>query len=89
MEIELLTKDDLQRFKEELLKELTTLLHSRKSNIGKEWLRSKEVRKMLNISYGTLQNLRVKKLLNPTKIEGGYYYRLSEIESLLNAGNEQ
>lgn len=85
---ELLTKKDLEIFKTELLETLTALIKKHKKP-DKEWLRSKEVRKMLNISYGTLQNLRVKKLLNPTKVQGVYYYRLSEIEALLNAGNDQ
>lgn len=85
---ELLTKSDLEAFREELLEAITTLLKRDKKQ-DKEWLRSKEVRKMLNVSYGTLQNLRVKKLLNPTKVEGVYFYRLSEIEVLLNAGNGQ
>lgn len=88
MQVELLTKNDLEAFKAELLEKLTALLKNDKKQ-DKEWLRSKEVRMMLNISYGTLQNLRVKKLLNPTKIEGVFFYRLSEIEALLNAGNEQ
>ena len=58
---EILTKADLEQFKEELFSEL------RKANIRpnskmqiKEWLKSYEVRKLLDISPGTLQNLRVK-----------------------------
>lgn len=88
MQIELMTKQDFEVFKKELLAAIAAFSGEAK-NSEKEWLRSKEVRKMLNISYGTLQNLRVKKLLNPTKVEGVYYYRLSEIQSLLNAGSEQ
>jgi hypothetical protein len=54
----------------------------------REYLRTKEVREMLGgISSGTLQNLRIRGLLNPSKIEGVYYYRLSEVKALLNAGS--
>jgi predicted transcriptional regulator len=87
MQLDLATKQDLEAFKNELLQTLTKFLGTQEQE--KEWLRSKEVRTMLNISNGTLQNLRVKKLLNPTKVQGVYYYRLSEIQALLNAGGEQ
>jgi hypothetical protein len=88
MQVEILTKKDLEELKEQLLEAIAQYF-GKPANQEKEWLRSKEVRKMLNISSGTLQNLRVKKLLNPTKIEGVYYYKLSEIQALLNAGTEQ
>ncbi len=86
MHVELITRDDLEKFKKELLEALATFTD--KKAPAKEWLRSKEVRQMLKISNGTLMNLRVKKLLNPTKIEGVFYYKLSEIEALLHAGTE-
>ena len=88
MQVELVSKQDFEDFKKEILQAIAAFT-GKQGEQEREWLRSKEVRKMLNISYGTLQNLRIKKLLNPTKIEGVYYYRLSEIQALLNAGNEQ
>lgn len=88
MEIEILTKQDLQTFKEELLDELVKVLNTSVNAKEKEFLRTKEVRHLLGISNGTLQNLRVKGLLNPSKIEGVYYYNLSEIKALLNARTE-
>lgn len=87
MEIDIVTRKDFEALKAEILQVIQAYIQQPQPQ--KEWLRSKEVRKMLNISYGTLQNLRIKKLLNPTKIEGVYYYRLSEIQALLNAENGQ
>lgn len=88
MQVELITKQDLAHFKNELLQALVAYMSKQTSGQETEWLRSKQVKAMLNISNGTLQNLRVKGLLHPTKIEGVYYYRLSEIQALLNAGTE-
>ncbi len=76
---DLATKQDLQELKTILLQ----ALDKQRSNEKKEWLRTKDVKKILHLSDGSLANLRVKKLLNPSKIEGVYYYKLSEIEALL------
>jgi len=87
MEIELITKHDLELFKHELLAEMTKLIRPESHSPGKQYLRTKEVRQILKISSGTLANLRVKGLLHPTKIEGVYYYQQSEITALLSAGS--
>jgi len=87
MEIEIITKRDLEDFRHKLVSELAEMLRTPKAELEKEYLRTREVRKLLGgISNGTLQNLRVKGLLKPSKIEGVYYYRLTEIKALLNAG---
>lgn len=49
----------------------------------KEWLKSYEVRKLLGISAGTLQNLRLNGTLPYTKIGGLMYYRYEEIRKLM------
>lgn len=77
-----MTKKDLQQFKLELLEELKELLE--KDNKPKaEWLRSGEVRKMLKISPGTLQNLRISGALRSTKIGGMHYYNYDDIRKAL------
>jgi hypothetical protein len=40
-----------------------------------QWLKSSEVRKLLKISSGTLQNLRINGTLNFYKIGGILYYK--------------
>lgn len=87
MTLDLITKQDLQLFKDELFAELrnSSLIHQ--NNIpGKKWLKSNEVRKMLNISSGTLQNLRVYGHLPFTKIGSLMYYKLEDIERVLEEG---
>jgi len=82
MEIDIVTKQDLQQFKTQLLQEIRELLQ--KSEKPKtEWLRSKEVRAMLSISSGTLLNLRVSGVLRYTKIGGMHYYSHEDIRNML------
>lgn len=85
MRVELITREDLESFKKELFEEIKR--HSpymRKSaQEPKEWLKSYEVRKLLGISAGTLQNLRLNGTLPYTKIGGLMYYRYEDIRKLL------
>ena len=82
MPLELLTIKDLNDFKSELLQELKQLLSEKEVNQPKKLLKSREVRKMLRISPGTLQNLRRNKTLCYRKIGGIIYYHYEEIERL-------
>jgi len=82
MPLELLTSSDLVDFRLQLLKEFKELL-SEKETFHRKLLKSHEVRKILSISPGTLQNLRRNKTLNFTKIGGIIYYDYQEIHKLL------
>ena len=75
---EVITIDDLRQFKAELLDDLRNLLTEHNAPQQKKWLKSAEVRKLLNISPGTLQNLRVNGTLSFTKIGGVIYYSNAE-----------
>jgi len=86
MAIEILTKEDLIQFHKSLLVDIKEIL-SGKTSPSKKWLKSTEVRKLLNISPGTLQNLRVNGTLTYTKIGGIMYYDQTDIEKVLN-GNK-
>ena len=88
-EIEILTRQDLNAFKQELLHELKALLQISGNGQSKQWLRSQEVRKMLNISPGTLQNLRINGTLPFTKVGAMHYYKLSHIQDLMEKGARQ
>ncbi len=85
MEVELLTKEDLQQFRIQLLRDLKSIIGQPQA-AQQTWLRSVEVRKLLKISPNTLQSLRVKGSLHPSKIGGILYYRMDEINILLNQG---
>ncbi len=82
MNVELITREDLKHFKNEMLTEIKHLFKPSQGQ-SKQWLKSYEVRKLLNISPGTLQNLRVNGTLRYTKIGGLLYYKLEDIEKLL------
>ncbi|MDI1304288.1 MAG: helix-turn-helix domain-containing protein [bacterium] len=82
MAIEILTKADLYEFRKSLLEDITKILKGTNEQ-SKKWLKSTEVRKLLNISPGTLQNLRINGTLSYTKIGGIIYYANQDINKLL------
>jgi Helix-turn-helix domain len=82
---QLLTAEDLFDFKRQLLFEIKTLLKEQQGEPTKKWLKSREVRKLLNISPGTLQNLRVRKILPFTRIGGIIYHDAADIQAMLES----
>ena len=84
MAIQIITSEDLNEFRSLLLKDLKEIILASPQQ-SKQWLKSKEVRKLLNISTGTLQNLRINGTLTYTKVGGIMYYDNSDIEKLLNS----
>ena len=83
MSAEVVTKEDLQFFRFQLLDDIKKILASTEKKEEKlEWLKSGEVRKLLHASPGTLQNLRITGQLNPIKIRGVWYYNMAEIQEL-------
>lgn len=85
---QLLTIGDLHDFKYELFSEIKNLIKEKNGRPVKQWLRSSEVRKMLAISPGTLQNLRVNGTLNYTKVGGIVFYKYEEIAKLLESNSK-
>lgn len=83
---QLLTIDDLQQFKKQLLEELLLALKPTTGITTKKWLKSHEVRRMLKISPGTLQTLKSSGVIPYTKIGGVHFYDYEEIQDLLESG---
>lgn len=79
----IITTEDLLEFKIDLLEEIRKIIGSQITTQTKKWLKSTEVRKLLNISPGTLQNLRSNGTLSYTKIGGTIYYENQDIDKLL------
>jgi hypothetical protein len=79
---EFITKEDLKIFKKELLDELLLALKNDPKKEG-QWLKSSEVRKMLNISPNTLQSYRIKGSLKFSKIGGTYFYNREDVHKML------
>ncbi len=83
MPTSIITTDDLRDFKMELIEDIKQLLNQQKSGKIKKYLRSSEVMDLLQISPGTLQNLRVNGTLPYTKVGGIIYYDAAEIQKVM------
>jgi len=84
MAAKIITPEDLQEFKKELLEEIGQLIKSINGHPSKKWLKSAEVRKLLSISPGTLQKMRVNGTLPYTKIGGVIYYDYEDIKQMID-----
>jgi len=82
---QLITIEDMESFKTLLLREIRTILNEFTGKSDKKWLKSYEVKKLLGISAGTLQNLRINGTLPYTKIGGVILYDSQDIENMLRA----
>jgi hypothetical protein len=82
MEIDIITRQDLQQLRMQLREDMKELFGSA-APPKSEWLRSSEVRKLLKISPGTLQNLRVTGVLRYTKVGNMLYYKYEDIVKML------
>jgi hypothetical protein len=80
---QIVTLADLADFKIELLADFKKLLRENRGQPTKKWLKSHEVRKLLDISPGTLQHLRVNGTLPFTKIGSVIFYDYDDIQAML------
>ena len=78
---QVVTKRDLLNFGNLLLNEIKSA--SSTAEQPAQWLKSSEVRKLLKISPGTLQNLRINGTLHFNRIGGIIYYKYDEITKML------
>ena len=83
MSAKIITPEDLNEFKDDLLDNIKKLIKGQSVTPAKKWLKSPEVRKLLGLSTGTLQNLRINGTLPYTKIGGVIYYDYEEIMKIL------
>ncbi len=83
MPTQIITTDDLREFKIELLEDIKKILKSTTSTENKKYLKSAEMMKLLKISPGTLQTLRINGTLPYTKIGGIIFYDADEIHKVM------
>ena len=81
---QIVTIKDLQQFRLQLLEDLKNLIQPANNPSHKEWLKSSDVRELLGISHGTLQNLRIKGVLPYRKLGGIMFYRYEDIARIFN-----
>lgn len=85
-----ITVEDLERFKTQLLSDISSLI-SNKLNIFQtveRGIKTSDAREMLGCSNNKLVSLRVKKRLRTKKIDGTLYYNRADMENLLKFGYE-
>lgn len=81
MNLNILSKEDLEIFKKEILDQISTILQ--KNQNATQWLKTSDVRKYLGISAGTLQMYRIKGIIPYSKIEKTFFYNLQDIQDVL------
>jgi len=86
MATEVITRDDLQAFRLQLLSDIRELMGAVQAKPPKEWLKNSEVRRLLKVSANTVQRLRIAGKLRSSKVGGVHYYRKEDIEKLLDSG---
>lgn len=82
MAAEIITKEDLELFREKLLQDIKGLLAGRKDE-PKKWLKTYQVKNLLKISNNTLQVLRDSGTIPFTKVGGILYYKYEDIMEVL------
>lgn len=86
------TKEDLRQFGMLLIGTIRKMVEGSKTvsedHVEVEWLKARVVRKMLDISPGSLQNLRITGKVRFKKVLGSYYYNKDDLMQLFNGGNE-
>lgn len=85
---DILTKDDLRQFGLLLINDIRKIVEgtetSEKDAIHPEWLKSRVVRKLMDMSPGSLQNLRVTGKVRFKKVLGSYYYNKEDLSNLFS-----
>jgi Helix-turn-helix domain len=82
MAAQIMTAEDFEVFKTELLDEIQKMIDVKMGNV-RRWLKSNDVIRMLKISEGTLQNLRLNGTIPYTKIGGVIFYDLEELNKVM------
>lgn len=81
-----ITKEDLRQFglllQDKMQQIFMQLNCSQNESVEPQWLKSKAVRKLLDISVGSVQNLRISHKVRFRKVLGSYYYNREDLQKL-------
>ena len=85
---DIVTKDDLRQFGLLLINDIRKIVEKaeaiEKDTINPEWLKSRSARKLMDMSPGSLQNLRVTGKVRFKKVLGSYYYNKTDLMNLVS-----
>ncbi len=86
MPAEILTTEDLRKFKQEMITEIKQLISDLAAlkPSEKKYLKNLELQELLDMSPASLQNLRNARVLPYTKIGGTIYYDWDDVILLMN-----
>ena len=76
----------LEKQKEEIIELMKEYFEASKNQQEKKWIKSAEVSEMLSCSPATLFRLRTEGILPCSQIQGTYYYKMSDIEKMMEDG---
>ncbi|MFP3832080.1 helix-turn-helix domain-containing protein [Chryseobacterium sp. SIMBA_028] len=89
--MEQITKDHLRQLRLEIVCDLQKILNKKgidKQEFDIDWLRSKAIRRIMNISPASLQNLRITGKIRFRKVMGSYYYSRTDLLKLFEDGSK-
>ena len=86
-----ITKDDLSQFGLLLVEQFKKIVEKNQNKeeggLNPEWLKSRVVRKLMDMSSASLQNLRITGKVRFKKVLGSYYYSKSDLMNLFSDKN--
>jgi hypothetical protein len=88
MATNIITSEDLEQFKWEFLELIKEHIDMRLAKVTpaseeRKWLKSHQVQRMLGISPGTLQTLRINGTIPYTKVGGTIFYDKKDIDRIM------
>jgi len=87
-----ITKNDLEALRNLIVSDIENLIKANPANSKEHeefgWMRSKVIRRKLNISASTLQNLRITGKIRFKKLLGSYYYNCEDLQHLFDYEKE-
>lgn len=89
MATSIITPEDLEQFKWDLLADIKELFDKKQdkpipTQEERTWIKSHQVQRLLGISPGTLQNLRINGTIPYSKVGGILFYNKKDIEKILD-----
>lgn len=83
---QILTIEEFNDFTKRIFEKLDRIENKQSGAETNRWLKSGDVKKMLNISHGKLQTMRDNKEISYTKVGGVIFYDRNEINRILTKG---
>jgi hypothetical protein len=86
--IEIVTKEDFQIFRMQLLADIKAILaaHTAEPKAALEGYKTKDVRRILGCCYNTLKSLRISRKIRTKKVGGTIYYNKEDVRRLVEEG---